>query len=454
MKWEEVLKIIWDFFKSLKLTAINLLLLILTSIIGTLIAQKSQTQMPLEEIYSPFAFQLISYFGLGDIYHSWWFISLLVLFFINLFVCTMDHLPKIIALMKADMASVALENLSSFPTYKKFKIIDIEKLESFLKEKFPKAKTSFSPQGMQHFFIEKNYFAQINFMIVHIGILIVLIGAVINSMFGFEADLPLTKGRTESTVVVSQGEERHVILPLGFAVTLDQFFIDFYPQTERVKQYISKISVSERGEHKANAEVSVNHPFNYKDFSFYQSSYGNQPNFEFEIKVDDNKPRLVTAEYRAKTPIDEARLMLIVVDYAPNGHQENGKPEVLAHILEKMKMAPPMWFTLNEPRIIGAQSGQVTMTFTKQNENYYSVLQVSKSPGIIVIWSGFIILTLGLFLIPLYRYMRIYYIVDKEKQMLHFCQIQSRYTFTELGIYQEYKQELIQQNIISEMKEV
>jgi cytochrome c biogenesis protein len=85
---------IWRFFASVKLALFTLLILSVTSIIGTLIPQKNPPDFYLQE----YGVNMARFFQILDVpnmYNSWWFVSLLLLFSVNLIVCTIDRLPNV-----------------------------------------------------------------------------------------------------------------------------------------------------------------------------------------------------------------------------------------------------------------------------------------------------------------------------------------------------------------------
>src|SRR3989337_871800 len=84
---------VWNFFISVKLAIITLIILSVTSIIGTIIEQ-NQPPEKYHQIYEDWAFALMDRLTLFDMYHSWWFLLLLVLFTVNLSCCTLDRFPK------------------------------------------------------------------------------------------------------------------------------------------------------------------------------------------------------------------------------------------------------------------------------------------------------------------------------------------------------------------------
>ena len=87
---------IWNFFTSLKLVILLLLILSALSVAGTIIEQNK----PLQEYYrffKPSTVDLFNKLGLLDMYHSWWFISCLALLAMNIIACTMDRYSGIMA---------------------------------------------------------------------------------------------------------------------------------------------------------------------------------------------------------------------------------------------------------------------------------------------------------------------------------------------------------------------
>src|SRR3970282_2015934 len=84
---------VWNFFISVKLAIITLIILSVTSIIGTIIEQNQPPEKH-HQIYEHWAFALMDPLTLFDMSHSWWFLLLLVLFTVNLSCCTLDRFPK------------------------------------------------------------------------------------------------------------------------------------------------------------------------------------------------------------------------------------------------------------------------------------------------------------------------------------------------------------------------
>ena len=87
--------VVWDFLISIKLAIWIIILLAVTSILGTVIEQ-NQPPEKYRQVYEDWAYNLMDRINLFDMYHSWWFLLLLCLFTVNLTCCTIDRLPRVI----------------------------------------------------------------------------------------------------------------------------------------------------------------------------------------------------------------------------------------------------------------------------------------------------------------------------------------------------------------------
>src|SRR5512139_4140982 len=90
---------VWDFFISVRLAIVTLIILAVASIFGTIVEQ-NQPPEKYHQIYEDWAFALMDRINLFDMYHSWWFLALLVLFTVNLTCCTIDRFPKMLRVVR------------------------------------------------------------------------------------------------------------------------------------------------------------------------------------------------------------------------------------------------------------------------------------------------------------------------------------------------------------------
>ena len=98
------------FFDLLKLTIFLLILLAILSIIGTLITQNATSGEYIQR-YGANLYEVLDFFGLFDMYHSWWFSAILLLLVTNLIACSAERFPGVWNQM---LRGVGPEGLSEF----------------------------------------------------------------------------------------------------------------------------------------------------------------------------------------------------------------------------------------------------------------------------------------------------------------------------------------------------
>src|SRR4030042_4273710 len=133
------LSIIYDLFRSLKLTISLLILLAILSIIGTVITQNA-TKAEYIQRYGVGLYEVLNFFNIFDMYHSWWFSAILLLLVINLITCSIHRLPGILSQISRESAELEDRMLKAIPYVEKVQIRNpakrVENIQSFLKKWF------------------------------------------------------------------------------------------------------------------------------------------------------------------------------------------------------------------------------------------------------------------------------------------------------------------------------
>src|SRR5512136_3049815 len=93
-KEEGFIEILLNLFRSLKLTITLLILLAILSIIGTVISQNAPRAEYIQH-YGTNLYNVLDFFNLFDMYHSWWFSAILLLLVINLITCSLNRFPGV-----------------------------------------------------------------------------------------------------------------------------------------------------------------------------------------------------------------------------------------------------------------------------------------------------------------------------------------------------------------------
>jgi len=396
---------LWDFFCSLKLTMFLLISLAVISIIGTVVPQGPTPPEYLATI-SQAKFQLYKLLGFFDMYHSWWFILLLYLLTINLIACSIKRLPhiwKIISQPTLTMGSGLEQTLSNAVTIKTAERAEVlkEKLGSFLKAEFA-APIITEADGNWHFFAQKAPWCRLSVYVVHLSVIVIFIGAIIGSLFGYKGYVNIPEGESVSSLMSRTDKE----IKLGFSLRLEQFSVAHY-KSGAPKEFKSIITVLENGRpvpDYTNVRVIVNDPLTYKGITFYQSSYGNAGSYFFTVSSPGGKeaiPVTLTANETATLPDGSSMHVIEATDdvsaFVPN--LSGPAAQIELHTPRGGTEKIIVYANHPELNVRNAQehNSGIVFQYKGNQKKMYTGLQVAKDPGVWIVWLGCALMVLGIY---------------------------------------------------------
>lgn len=403
---------VWDFFCSLKLTLFLLISLALTSIIGTVLPQG---QLPPEYVakISPAKLQIYSKLGFFDMYHSWWFITLLYIFSLNLVSCSIKRLPHVFKFVTEPTLVLPDSMRSSFKKEVAFSG-GIDKgrdgVSSFLGAEFA-APVVTEHNGEFHLFAQKNAWCRLGVYVVHFSILVIFIGAIIGSLTGYKGFVNIVEGTGVNEFERQNGQR----MPLGFDVVCEKFDVEKYANGAP-KEFRSILTIFENGKPVpgyTRIKVIVNDPLTYKGITFYQSSYGqaNEPSgFFFTVRQRDSgrtEQLLLRPDMEATLPDGSTVAIVNVTDNPGEG---------LAAVLGvSVKGGAPKYFKVlkNFPTMDELRGDNLVFTFNGTDAKQYTGLQVAKDPGVWVVWLGCALMVIGIGVAFFMSHKRVWVVVGK-----------------------------------------
>ncbi|PLX90975.1 MAG: cytochrome c biogenesis protein ResB [Desulfuromonas sp.] len=387
---------VWDFFCSLKLTIFTLIALAITSIIGTVIEQNKSHQEYLR-FFSEETIRVLDRLQFFDMYHSWWFIGLLVLFCINLTCCSIKRLPRVWRLVHNPLLTPSNQVLKTFSnTDEKLVKGDIKELsarmQAFLGSHFASARVT-EKDGATYLYAEKAKYARFGVYITHLSILIIFLGAIIGNLYGFKAFVNIPEGGETDRIWLRNGQTS---MPLGFTVRCEDFSVEFYGESQRPKEYSSILTVIDQGETVIDHRyIEVNDPLSYKGLTFYQSSYGPAGDEVISIKVnvrDTDKADAFTL-HRGQLAELPSGDRVRVADFTPMFR--NFGPAARIEVLPKEGDARMVTVFKNFPKFDEERGGDYIFTLVDFDQLFYTGLQVTKDPGVWVVWLGCTLMIVG-----------------------------------------------------------
>ena len=119
---------------------------------------------------------------------------------------------------------------------------------------------------------------------LHFAILLILFGALLTKLTGQHGKMQLEPNRPNSHFFIKEGEEvTKTALP--FSLTLDRFEIETYAGSDKPKDYVSYLRLSD-GKIQKDVVISMNHILRHKHYRFYQSDYDEQGNSVLDVARD------------------------------------------------------------------------------------------------------------------------------------------------------------------------
>ena len=412
----------WDFFASVKLTVVLLLTLAVTSIIGTLIPQNESPQAYLEA-FGVFLYRFFNILGFFDLYHSWWFQALMLLLALNVLVCSIDRLSATWRIIFPERPKFNLSRFRRLEPKEEFtKNGPAEALkkpyQSIISRKFRYCRVEKTDNGYA-IFGEKGRWTRIGVYIVHLSVICMLVGGVIGTRFGFEGFLNLAPGEASRQI---QLVNRNQMLQLDFAIRCDDFKVSFYP-SGAPEEFRSSLSIIEQDKVVKSQDIIVNDPLHYKGISIFQSSYGQLPPRPQDVRIPDELTLVFTSKatgmlYQKEAAIGQEikipeNLGTFVVNEFKSSYNFRGQDlgtTIVGTLHQNDGVDVEVVLPVNFPSFdkmgpIFNKSRKDTVHISVSGikaqpaeQRYYTGLQVSKDPGVWVVYSGFILIIVGCYI--------------------------------------------------------
>ncbi|OSS41773.1 Cytochrome c-type biogenesis protein Ccs1/ResB [Desulfurella amilsii] len=359
----KVIDKIYSFLKSLTLAVILLSLIAFFSAVGTIAGNV----------------KFLKDLGLDNVYYSKWFLLLIVLFVVNLVLCTLSMIPVTIALFSPSAPN---------KTYKSKKENAKEHLIALLKSKKLYVQEKDNLIAAYRYPVRK--FAVYG---IHFGILIIAFGALVGSIWGFRGIMEIPQDQSSSIIIT-----RNNYVSLPFAIYNKNFTVSFYKDKNIPSEYKTTGYILDNNQ-KIPFTTTVNHPFVYKGVWFYQASYQLNPHKSFiALNINGTDKNL----YLHKPLLfDDAQFYLANLSYY------NSKPIALLYV-ELPQGSASGWIKLGD----SANLGPINIAFSSAEESYITVLSVAKDPGSTIVILGFLAVIASLLLI-FFKFRRRVYRIKK-----------------------------------------
>jgi len=271
---------------DLRFSIFILLLISFFSIAGTIIEQDQSIESykinyPLTNpVFGILTWDRILQFGLDHVYKTWWFFMLIFLFGSSLIFCTfLQQLPS----LKIARRCQFFRTTQQFYRLKISTILNSLSFHKILLRIKNKDYSIFQQKNIIYCY--KGLSGRIAPILVHFSMILILLGTIVGSLFGFKAQEIIPK--TESFHIQNVLSNGQLTTIPNISARINDFWIT-YTKNKTVSQFYSDISIlSNQGNEIDRKTISVNYPLIYKNVYYYQTDW-NLIGLRFQNLTNDN----------------------------------------------------------------------------------------------------------------------------------------------------------------------
>lgn len=388
---------------DLRFSIFILLLISVFSIIGTVIEQDQSIEIyklnyPLTNpVFGFLSWDLILQFGLDHVYKTWWFFTLIFLFGLSLISCTfLQQLPS----LKIARRCQFFRTTGQFYRLKISTILNNFSFNKILASIKEKQYSIFQQKNIIYCY--KGLIGRIAPILVHFSMILVLLGTIIGSLFGFKAQEIVPK--TENFHIQNILNNGQLTIIPNTSARINDFWIT-YTKNRTISQFYSDISIlSNQGNEIERKTIAVNYPLIAKGIYYYQTDWNliglrfqNLANEIIEyplVNISGNQGKVWLSWITNNKSLNEGIIAIIdnLEGYC-SIYNETGKFLGNIELNETANLNQPITFS----EIISSTG-----------------LQIKTDPGIPIIYSGFFFLMVST-LISYITYSQIWIIQKNQK---------------------------------------
>jgi len=427
---------------SLQVGIALMLILIAAAVIGTLIPQHNMEEF--DRFYArltPAERALYGHLGLFDVYHSWWFTTAVLLFALNLVLCSIDRFPMTLQYLREPKVSATPLFAQAQPFYMTFSVArhsaDVldQLAHLFARWGWRPRRTPNAP--FPTVFGERGVWSRWNFFLVHGSILVILGAAFVGARWGYEGTIVLSPGvRTQSLLLPGSRwrgiPERSV--PLPFTIRCEALRVELKNPRgplvpSNVVNWYTDIVIEDAGSER-RATIAVNKPFDYRGYRFFQSGTGragDASRITLVIRSEAGPERVLSLakNHLVVVPdLGELRFVSFTGDFrrpSPSGSDGYENPAAELEITlasggrrtfwvfpEASEQSETTHAAASEEQLPGYRF--VLKDFDKVS--FEHILQVQYDPGVGAIYVGFVLLTLSLLIVFFSAHERVWAVLE------------------------------------------
>ena len=332
-----------DFLSSVRFGVVLLVILVVLSVLGMIIIQQNVNGFePYYAGLTPAQKTVYATLGFFDIYHSWYYLALLLLLSLNIVLASIDRFPSAwsyISRPKKTATRGWLSNREFSSSVNVGNEVDAEeRIVSAFKESGLRAEIVESG-GNKYVFAETGRWNRIGAYIVHVFLLTLFLGHFVSLTTGFDADVAFRPGQTRDTIEriefdLDQQRRQQLRIPFSITATdIEQKLID--PQgsieTFNTIDWKTSLEIDDPAYGKITADVALNKPFHYRGYRFFQAQTIPVGNARFVtlslFPEDGGEEKTVRIKRNGSETLDDGTLVKYDNFFADFTFNSSGQPD-------------------------------------------------------------------------------------------------------------------------------
>jgi len=394
---------------NLRTGIVLLILVVIASALGTFVLQRPVTEPEkLARAYSPETLRWLDRLTLTDVFHAWWFLSLLGLVSLSIVLVSIDRFPNAWRFYARPYKKTdphfraALASKVELPVKNPEQALNIAE-RTLKKLGWPVERIA--DRNEPSLYCERHRFSVMAVYIVHASLLLIFAGGIIDGLLGYRGYLMLQPGQTGNVIELNNGTKKQIPFGVKCYSAGQENYADGSP-----KRWWSKLAVVQDGKEIEAKEIVVNDPLVHQGLRFYQASFGPTG------KIDTLKV-LATPEggaggreitLRLDQPFDlDANTSVTLAEFIPDFFirdnqvfKRSDDPENPAFRLQVKNKATgedaKLWIFPAYGETAQGQKVNYSFAYRDMQMGVFTGLEVSHEPGQWLVWAGCLLMGLGL----------------------------------------------------------
>ena len=404
---------VWQTFSSIKTGVILIILVVIFSAAGTVILQRPVTDPDdMERAYSPAMLRFLDATSLTDVFHARWFIALMILVSFSIIAASMERFPNAWRYFARPYKSPdegfrrVLQTQAQIPIAQVAITNEEQALaaaERALRRSRFKAEHIVRTNSFS-LFSERNRISEMAVYIVHASLLLIFLGGIVDALWGWRGFLMLNPGSAGNQIELKNGVTRTLPFSIRCDGAGEETYTDGTP-----KKYWSKLAVVAEGREVSRKEIVVNDPLVYQGVRFYQASYGRTGKLDQltlnATPVKGGAPQEISLAMNQTAALD-AETSVQLVGFIPDFVVQDGQvyarsnevanPAVHLIVTSKKAKAAVNYWLPEIPGIAENASSPYVLEPKGLKTAVFTGLGVSHEPGQWAVWSGVVLMAIGL----------------------------------------------------------